>query len=116
VSIIIAQIISFISLFSLSLFPARIFLFYLIFYAALALFFVAMWFVFSSSLSNIKPKYELKESIIGTNPGLGFRPMPPESNVESTLIWYQKSNSKNSEYWVSEIEKFLEGEKELLKS
>lgn len=90
-------------------FIARIFLFYLIFYAALAAFFVAMWLIFASSLLDGRPKYELKESIIGTNPGLGFRPMPPESNVESTLIWYQKKNSKNSQYWIEEIERFLGG-------
>lgn len=90
-------------------FIARILLFYLIFYAALAGFFMAMWFIFASSLLKERPKYELKESIIGTNPGLGFRPNPPESNVESTLIWYQKKNPKNSEYWVEEIERFLSG-------
>lgn len=90
-------------------FIARILLFYLIFYATLAAFFVAMWLIFASSLLDGRPKYELKESIIGTNPGLGFRPMPPESNVDTTLIWYQKTNPKNSEYWVDEIERFLSG-------
>lgn len=92
-------------------FTARIFLFYLIFYAALAAFFVITWLIFASTLIDGRPKYELKESIIGTNPGLGFRPMPPESNVESTLIWYERNNPKNSEYWVNELENFLEGEK-----
>ena len=90
-------------------FIARIFLFYLIFYAALAAFFVAMWLIFASSLLDGRPKYELKESIIGTNPGLGFRPMPPESNVDTTLIWYQKTNPENSKYWVDEIDRFLSG-------
>lgn len=35
--------------------------------------------------------------------------MPPESNVESTLVWYEKNNPKNFEYWIKEIESFLEG-------
>jgi hypothetical protein len=40
--------------------------------------------------------------------GLGFRPMPPESNVESTLIWY-KANEQNYKYWTDELDKFLAG-------
>lgn len=39
--------------------------------------------------------------------GLGFRPMPPESNVESTLIWYKGSDPNNYKYWTEEIDKFL---------
>lgn len=39
--------------------------------------------------------------------GLGFRPMPPESNVESTLIWYKSSDRGNIEYWQKELKKFL---------
>lgn len=92
-------------------FTARICLFYLIFYAALASFFVIYFILFQTTLKDNRPKYELEESIIGTNPGLGFRPMPPESNVESTLVWYEKNNPKNSEYWVSEIESFLGGKR-----
>lgn len=88
----------------------RILLFYLIFYAALSAFFMAMWFIFASTLIDGRPKYELEDSIIGNNPGLGFRPMPPESNVESTLIWYQKHNPENSGYWVNETRDFLKGE------
>lgn len=94
--------------FSLS-FTAKIFLFYLIFYAALAAFFEICWLLFATTLIEGRPKWELEQSIIGTNPGLGFRPMPPESNVESTLIWYEKNNPKNSEYWVNELEHFLKG-------
>lgn len=81
----------------------------MIFYAILVAFFVIYWLCFATTLIDGRPKYELKESIIGTNPGLGFRPMPPESNVESTLVWYQKNNPKNSEYWVEEVERFLQG-------
>lgn len=93
-------------------FAAGIFLFYLIFYAALAAFFLIYWYIFATTLVDGRPKYELKESIIGTNPGLGFRPMPPESNVESTLIWYEKNNPENSKYWIEELEHFLESKEE----
>lgn len=35
--------------------------------------------------------------------------MPPESNVESTLIWYKGDNPDNYKYWTNEIDNFLEG-------
>jgi len=37
--------------------------------------------------------------------------MPPESNVESTLIWYKGNDEKNWKYWADEIDRFLEGER-----
>jgi sodium/potassium-transporting ATPase subunit beta len=88
----------------------KILIFYVIFYVILAAFFLSMFLVFGSTLTREKPKYELSESLIGTNPGLGFRPMPPESNVESTLIWYQKNTPANSKYWSEELDSFLESE------
>lgn len=91
-------------------FAAKILIFYLIFYAVLTAFFIGLWCLFATTLTLERPKYELKDSIIGDNPGLGFRPMPPESNVESTLIWYQKDNETNVKYWVKEIDSFLDGE------
>ena len=90
----------------LNYFSAKILIFYIIFYAILAAFFVVYFLIFTSTLKEGRPKYELKESLIGTNPGLGFRPMPPESNVESTLVWYEK---QNTDYWIEELDKFLKG-------
>jgi sodium/potassium-transporting ATPase subunit beta len=95
-------------LFSTLTLLGKILLFYFIFYAVLAAFFMAMWFIFASTLVDTHPKYELQESIIGTNPGLGFRPMPPESNVESTLIWFEESKD-NTKYWIDETKNFLSG-------
>ncbi|CRK86547.1 CLUMA_CG000063, isoform A [Clunio marinus] len=87
----------------------KILFFYLIFYSVLALFFWVMWLFFASTIVDGHPKYQLKDSLIGDNPGLGFRPMPPsDSNVESTLIWYRKNNATSSKYWVSQIKDFLE--------
>ncbi|XP_077300786.1 sodium/potassium-transporting ATPase subunit nervana 3 isoform X2 [Arctopsyche grandis] len=87
---------------------AKILLFYLVFYAVLIGFFAAMLAVFYQTLDYRTPKWQLSESLIGSNPGLGFRPMPPESNVESTLIWYKASDEGNVNYWTNEIETFLE--------
>jgi len=85
----------------------KIILFYLLFYAALIGFFAAMLTIFYQTLDDKKPKWQLARSLIGSNPGLGFRPMPPESNVESTLVWYQASNSKNTHYWRDQLDQFL---------
>lgn len=87
---------------------AKILLFYVIFYAVLAGFFAAMLAVFYQTLDENKPKWQLENGLIGTNPGLGFRPMPPESNVESTLVWFEASKDENIEYWISAIDEFLD--------
>ncbi|XP_023172302.1 sodium/potassium-transporting ATPase subunit beta-2 isoform X1 [Drosophila hydei] len=86
---------------------AKILLFYIIFYAALTGFFAAIFAVFYQTLEVDKPKWMLDNGLIGSNPGLGFRPMPPEANVESTLVWYESSKKDNYMYWVEETERFL---------
>lgn len=70
---------------------------------------MALWGLFALTLTDQHPKYQKEESIIGNNPGLGFRPMPPESNVESTLIWFEKQNETNSKTWEDGIKDFLKG-------
>jgi Sodium / potassium ATPase beta chain len=87
---------------------AKILLFYVIFYAALAGFFAAIFAVFYQTLDENKPKWLLDNGLIGNNPGLGFRPMPPESNVESTLVWFEAANDKNTEYWTTALDEFLQ--------
>ncbi|XP_057339363.1 sodium/potassium-transporting ATPase subunit beta-2-like [Microplitis mediator] len=82
-------------------------LFYLIFYGVLAaLVAICFWFFFQTLDMRI-PKWQLEGSIIGTNPGLGFRPMPPSSNVESTLIWFKGTDPENYKHWVDELTEFL---------
>ncbi|XP_058808799.1 sodium/potassium-transporting ATPase subunit beta-2-like [Phymastichus coffea] len=88
---------------------AKILIFYLIFYIVLAAFFGGMLAVFYQTLDNRQPKWQLDASLIGSNPGLGFRPMPPESNVESTLIWYKASDIGNYRHWTNALNVFLEG-------
>lgn len=66
--------------------------------------------VFYQTLDENKPKWQLDNGLIGSNPGLGFRPMPPESNVESTLVWFEAANDDNTEYWISALDEFLESE------
>lgn len=95
---------------SSSLFTAKICLFYSIFYGVLAaLVAICMW-VFFQTLDPRTPTWQLDKSIIGTNPGLGFRPLPPEDQVESTLIWYKGSGKENFKFWTDSLENFIAGE------
>jgi len=82
----------------------KITVFYIIFFTGLAAFFALMLWIFMQTLNPDKPKWTLENGLIGTNPGVGFRPMPDQDkNVESTLIWYKRSG--NYSYWVSELKK-----------
>lgn len=87
----------------------KILFFYIIFYIALSAFFAGLLAVFWQTLDMEKPKWQLGESIIGTNPGLGFRPMPPEAPLGSTLIWYKASRPDNMRFWLETVNKFLDG-------
>lgn len=69
-------------------------------------FFSALLALFFQTLDFKAPKWQLTSSLIGSNPGLGFRPMPPESHVESTLIWYKVSES-NYASWTNKLDDFL---------
>lgn len=88
---------------------AKVGLFYLIFYAALAAFFAVMLVIFYQTLNTYEPRWKLDSSLIGTNPGLGFRPMPDnKSNVESTLIWFQHGSNGSWKPWVDRLQESLE--------
>ncbi|XP_030241920.1 sodium/potassium-transporting ATPase subunit beta-2 isoform X1 [Drosophila navojoa] len=87
---------------------AKIGIFYIIFYGVLAaLVAICMW-AFFLTLDPRIPKWKLESSIIGTNPGLGFRPLPPVDNVESTLIWYKGTQYENYKHWTDSLDEFLE--------
>ncbi|XP_022112352.2 sodium/potassium-transporting ATPase subunit beta-2 [Pieris rapae] len=87
---------------------AKILLFYVIFYAILVGFFAGMLAIFYQTLDAKTPKWQMESSLIGNNPGLGFRPMPDSATVESTLIYY-KANDKGSVLrWAQVIDDFLD--------
>lgn len=87
---------------------AKILLFYLLFYAALAGFFAGLLTIFWQTLEEDRPKYQLDKGLIGSNPGLGFRPMPPEAKLGSTLVWYQANKPENLKYWFETVDTFLD--------
>jgi sodium/potassium-transporting ATPase subunit beta len=88
----------------------RLGIFYAIFYAVLAGIFATGMHVLLRNINLREPKWKLNESLIGTNPGLGFRPISFE---EGALIWYDRNKSSTSEKWVKLVDEFLEPYREI---
>uniref|UniRef100_A0A1B6GZX5 Sodium/potassium-transporting ATPase subunit beta n=2 Tax=Cuerna arida TaxID=1464854 RepID=A0A1B6GZX5_9HEMI len=82
--------------------------FYLIFYCVLASMFGIMLWIFYHTLDPRMPRWILEESLIGKSPGLGFRPMPNDSDTRSTLIWYKGKDNTTFELWTKSLDQFLE--------
>lgn len=82
-------------------------LFYTIFMSVLAALFAICMQVLFATLNHQYPKWQLDESLIGTNPGLGFRPMPATVQ-EGAMIHYKAANKTAVNEWVSRINDFLE--------
>jgi len=88
---------------------AKITGFYIIFFSCLALFFLSMFWLFWQTLDADKPRWIGSASLIGSNPGVGFRPMPDqEKNAESTLIWLNEQKPERNEYWIDQLNLFFE--------
>jgi len=87
---------------------AKIIIFYIVFFAGLAAFFCLNFYIFYLTLNMDAPKYTLGASLIGTNPGLGFRPMPdPDKSADSTLIWFSRKDEKDYKFWTNQLEEFV---------
>ena len=68
----------------------KISLFYIVYYSFLTAFFALMLLAFFQTLDDKQPTWTMEsKGLIGNNPAMGFRPGPPDSNIESTLIWYR---------------------------
>ncbi|KAJ8929761.1 hypothetical protein NQ314_017518 [Rhamnusium bicolor] len=86
---------------------SQLVLFYTIFYIVLAaLFAICMQGLFAT-LDKQEPRWKLEDSLIGINPGLGFRPIASRTE-EGSLIWYNTSNQTTTNKWVDLVDKFLE--------
>jgi len=88
----------------------KITVFYIIYYSFLTVFFMLMLFAFFATLDDTKPSWDTESNgIIGKNPGLGFRPMPPDESIESTLVWFRHGDDNgNWMPWVERLEEHLE--------
>jgi len=92
---------------------AKITLFYIIFYICLAIFVFVCYNIFAATtLIEGEPRWKLTSSLIGANPGVGFRPMPDQDkNTDSSLIWINLAEEKTDSYWVDELDEFFKGDK-----
>lgn len=88
----------------------KITVFFIFFYLCLAGFFAAMLAVFYQTLdTEFKPTYTPGPGgSILINPALGFRPRPRSENVESSLIWYHRTDPEDIEHWTNELNEFTE--------
>ncbi|GJQ69825.1 hypothetical protein Trydic_g22377, partial [Trypoxylus dichotomus] len=84
----------------------QLLVFYTIFYAVLAaLFAICMQGLFAS-LDDKTPTWILDRSLIGTNPGMGFRPISNNTD-EGSLIWFNSKNATTVQKWVNLLNVFL---------
>jgi len=86
----------------------KIGLFYVIYYIFLTGFFIGMLVVFYQTLDDKQPKWQNANGIIGTNPGVGYRPKPDDKSVESTLVQFRHGELGNWKNWVARLDSFLD--------
>jgi sodium/potassium-transporting ATPase subunit beta len=91
----------------------KIGVFYVIYYAFLTGFFAAMLVIFYQTLDEKVPKWQNSNGIIGTNPGVGFRPRPSMDSVESTLVYFRHGELGNWQGWKDRLDNFLSDYKEV---
>ncbi|KAJ8980652.1 hypothetical protein NQ317_017578 [Molorchus minor] len=81
-------------------------LFYSVFYLLLVIMFLVCMQVLFSSLDPRIPTWILDKSLIGDNPGLGYRPMPIAKRV-GTTIQYNLNDQDSINHWVDVLDEFL---------
>ncbi|XP_015121594.1 sodium/potassium-transporting ATPase subunit beta-1 [Diachasma alloeum] len=82
-------------------------LFYLCFFTGLAILCAICYKGLEASLSKQEPRWKLDSSLIGTSPGLGFRPIS-ENTKSGSIIAYNAANTTQVDMWVARLNKFLE--------
>ncbi|XP_034237476.1 sodium/potassium-transporting ATPase subunit beta-2-like [Thrips palmi] len=81
--------------------------FYTIFYIVLAAFFAICMKGMLHTIDPKVPYFTQDYSLIGSSPGLGFRPISHDVEKEGSLIWYVAKNETNVKVWTDRIEDFL---------
>lgn len=91
------------------LFTGQLFIFYAIFYAVLAAMFAICMQGLFRTLSDSEPKWQLDKSLIGTNPGLGYRPQSETETERGSIIQFDSKKNAEKEFWINLLNEFLEG-------
>lgn len=84
----------------------QILVFYSLFYTGLAALFSICLQGMLATLDENVPKRQQDDGLIGTNPGLGFRPISDKVE-EGSLIWYNVKNDTSVNKWVHLLDEFL---------
>ena len=79
-----------------------------LFSAGVALYWGLMLWVFYQTLDNYTPKLQQQTSFIGSNPGLGYRPMRMETDPYSSLVWFTHGGAGNWDDFKNELDQFLQ--------
>lgn len=74
----------------------KIFVFYMIYYTCLAAFWVACLQIFFLTLPDNEPRWTLKGSLIGENPGVGLRPPTSDKKIDSSLYILRLQDTSNT--------------------
>lgn len=82
-------------------------MFYTIFYTVLASMFAICMQGLLATLSDQEPRWQLEKSLIGSNPGVGLRPIPDDLR-RGALIWYDAKEKTQVEYWTRLLSDFLQ--------
>lgn len=87
----------------------KIIAFYIALYVILAAVWTLFFYMFSHTISDREPKWQLDESLIGTNPGLGFRPRNPPDRIDSALISYRAGQEHGDhEHWIKDLNNYFD--------
>lgn len=86
---------------------AKLIGFYIVLYSCLAAIWSVYFYLFHLTISPNYPKWQLEESLIGTNPGLGLRPQNPRQKVESALISFREGSDGNFKHWIDDLDDYL---------
>lgn len=82
--------------------------FYIALYVILAAVWSSFFLLFQQTISDRKPKWLLDDSLIGTNPGLGFRPQNPPDRIDSALISYRLGPKSDYQHWINDLSNYIE--------
>ncbi|EGT54150.1 hypothetical protein CAEBREN_23157 [Caenorhabditis brenneri] len=85
----------------------QIIVFYIIFYALLAAFWLACLTIFLKTLDPKVPRFYGKGTIIGVNPGVGYQPWLKE-RPDSTLIQYNLQDQSTWKPYVDQMKTYLD--------
>ncbi|XP_055682368.1 sodium/potassium-transporting ATPase subunit beta-2-like [Lutzomyia longipalpis] len=84
----------------------KLLIFYAIFYTVLAALFAICLQGLFYTITKEYPKWQMERSLIGTNPGVGFRPIS-EDTAQGSLIWFKASDPDSIRPWTKLLDDYL---------